>query len=138
MGYYTNYTLEASPNSIIKKVKAKDVIDPTILGVDPEQELIRLISIEEALKEVEKANPNLFDGWLSALANGGMSAEGKWYEHDFYMREVSKILPEILFTLTGVGEENGDFWVSWYKGGKGYRWEPEKPQVPAFDSSKLT
>jgi len=42
----------------------------------------------------------------------------KWYEHDSDMKELSKQFPEVLFTLTGEGEDTGDVWRTWYRGGE--------------------
>jgi len=41
----------------------------------------------------------------------------KWYEHEEDMKEFSKKYPMELFTLEGVGEEEGDMWIKWFKNG---------------------
>lgn len=42
----------------------------------------------------------------------------KWYDHDIDMCALSKEYPDILFTLTGNGEDTGDIWRSWYRNGE--------------------
>ena len=42
----------------------------------------------------------------------------KWYEHDSDMKFLSSKFPNELFILYGVGEENLDLWVKYYKNGK--------------------
>src|SRR6187402_2123969 len=42
----------------------------------------------------------------------------KWYEYQDDMTEISKLFPDILFTLKREGEENGHIEKSFYKNGK--------------------
>jgi len=42
----------------------------------------------------------------------------KWYNHIENMNELSKLYPEILFGLYGVGDETGDIWIRYFKNGK--------------------
>jgi hypothetical protein len=60
----------------------------------------------------------------------------KWYEHDEDMRKVSKLLPEILFTLSGEGEENDDIWRAYYLDGKCHFCRARITFDP-FDATKL-
>jgi hypothetical protein len=39
----------------------------------------------------------------------------KWYEHDHHMEVISREYPDILFILTGEGEESGDVWRKYFK-----------------------
>ena len=54
-------------------------------------------------------------GYGEDLFDGGTC---KWYEHKREMREYSKKFSKTFFTLRGIGEESGDFWVEYYLGGK--------------------
>jgi len=60
----------------------------------------------------------------------------KWYEHRQDMVDLSKKFPDVLFTLKGVGEEFGDIWFEYYKGGK-YQYCPVTFQFDDFDEDKL-
>jgi hypothetical protein len=53
----------------------------------------------------------------------------KWYEHDDDMCKLSSKFPEVLFTLTGEGEETGDVWRKWYQNGT----LVEEWRAPSYD-----
>lgn len=71
-----------------------------------------------------------FDGQVEEIPNGLQDecyvedlldegfVSGKWYEWEEDMRLLSNANPEILFKLTGHGEEAGDEWKAYFKGGK--------------------
>ncbi len=42
----------------------------------------------------------------------------KWYRHEKDMKVISKIYPDILFILEGIGEESEDMWMKYFKNGK--------------------
>ena len=42
----------------------------------------------------------------------------KWYEHEEEMRQFSKRFPDVVFKLSGEGEESGDIWVKYFKGSR--------------------
>jgi len=42
----------------------------------------------------------------------------KWYDHEIDMKAYSKLHPKVLFALEGIGEENEDMWVKYFKNGK--------------------
>ena len=60
----------------------------------------------------------------------------KWYEHEEQMKELSKLHPEVLFTVEGNGEEAGDHWRRYYKYGKVQVAQAEIT-FPPFDESQL-
>lgn len=42
----------------------------------------------------------------------------KWYDHEADMIQMSREFPDILFELTGEGEEAGDLWRKYFKNEK--------------------
>lgn len=60
----------------------------------------------------------------------------KWYEHEEQMKEYSKKHPSILFILSGEGEESGDIWKQYFKGGKSQICKA-KITFDEFDPNKL-
>lgn len=54
-----------------------------------------------------------------ALAENGTTCDAcKWYDHAEDMKALSKTLPNVLFTLSGEGEESGDVWRKYFLNGK--------------------
>lgn len=49
----------------------------------------------------------------------------KWYGYDSDMLGLSDKYRNLLFELTGEGEESGDLWKSWYRNGKSVRAEAQ-------------
>jgi len=56
-----------------------------------------------------------------------------WYKHHEDMIELAQLHPDVTFRLEGVGDENGDVWVGWYRGDKYKRWELEYSIPEGFD-----
>ena len=59
-----------------------------------------------------------------------------WYDHQDDMRTISRKFPEILFTLNGEGEEQGDIWKAWFLGGR-MQYEEATFQIGEFNPEKL-
>jgi hypothetical protein len=70
-----------------------------------------------------------------AMRDGGV--ECKWYDHEGEMQSFSRKFPDVLFTLTGYGEDiadKQDIWVKYFKGGKMQHYKA-KIFFPSFDST---
>ena len=55
--------------------------------------------------------------------------EAKWYEWKDEMLEISDKFPKLLFTVDGDGEESGDNWRAFFKGGKYYIWRKDITEI---------
>lgn len=96
MGYYTRFELKAEP--------AKS---PS----SPKQRL-------EAFESIAKLRGQ-DDGAAYAISSDGGSEEScKWYDHEIVLRNFSKQHSEVLYTLSGKGEESGDIWRKYFLNGK--------------------
>ena len=59
--------------------------------------------VVETLKELDLI------GW-ALTGNLETAHETKWYEHESDMKAISERFPDVHFTLSGEGEEQGDIW----------------------------
>lgn len=89
MGYYTKYDLEYEGGNISEH----DIID--------------------ALATI---NPGYFEKgddfcWV-------FEEEMKWYDCEHDMLELSKLFPDVMFTLYGAGEDREDNWIDYFKAGQ--------------------
>ena len=110
MGYYTRYELNTKPE--LSPEQEKEI----------SQELKKLLYHDEDL-EVEDFQDVL-------------SEEMKWYEHQQDMVKISSKYPDILFELTGEGEESEDLWIEYHKNGKFY-YERARIIYDEFNEEKL-
>jgi len=80
--------------------------------------------IQEAIEEI--SGYTFYDGLNNC----------KWYNCEEDCKKVSKAFPDQLVTVSGIGEEKDDLWVSYFKNGKHQR---VKAQITfeSFDESKL-
>ena len=81
-------------------------------------------SIREEIEEVSGYGGCLFE------------QENKWYDHDENMIQISSKYPTILFELSGIGEEHGDMWITYYKAGKSQKCQAEIV-FPPFDENMM-
>ena len=85
--------------------------------------------IAELRTECDEANYALDD-------TGGSEESCKWYSHDIDMKRFSEKHPEALFRLSGEGEESGDIWQEYYRGGKRQVCKA-RIVIPDFDADLL-
>ena len=107
MGYYTRYKLD-------------------IQGDSP--------SLQEVALEIAGGDLAMAVTYDEVLRGGD---EVKWYDHDNDMKEVSLRWTETLFVLDGEGEENGDVWRKYWRGGKVQIERQPEWKPPPFDPAKL-
>jgi hypothetical protein len=124
VGYYTQHDLSV-------------VCDPNAeLGVD------NPYTVEQMLEWCET---NGYDEGsylheaITAMGEGCQVDEpSKWYDHEKDMRALSSAFPDVLFCLSGDGEEHDDFWKEYYMNGRMQRCSAEVQVIyPEFDPSLL-
>ena len=72
----------------------------------------------------------------SGYSNIFEGEEIKWYKHREEMKTYSKKYPDLIFKLSGEGEESGDIWNEYYQDGK-MQFCKAKIVFDEFDASKL-
>lgn len=83
-----------------------------------------------------------FDGDDEAFINDFLQSANlfeddiKWYDHEKDMRKLSKRFNNVLFTLSGEGEESGDLWREYHLNGLMQR-ATAKIAFDDFDEAKL-
>lgn len=70
---------------------------------------------KEAVSIFLEANEETFYGINS---DGSSAEEVKWYDHDKDIIALSKQFKDVLFTLSGEGEEAEDIWKKYFQNGK--------------------
>lgn len=84
------------------------------------------ITEDDFNNELEEYGYGFYDECMSA----------KWYSWEDNMKDISTKYPEVLFILSGQGEENEDMWKAYFKNGKS---QIEKAVITygKFDEGKL-
>ena len=115
MGYYTRYGLEVHGCSVAGYPAPVGAIDKSS---DEYQMIVDAISVESGY-----SHP--------------FESEIKWYDWDKDMARVSKRFPDLIFELSGEGEEAGDLWKSYFYKGKQQMARAEVTFAP-FDHKALS
>lgn len=64
--------------------------------------------------------------------------DAKWYESEAHLRRISRRWPNVLFTLSGEGEDHDDQWIQYHQNGRMHE-DRRPPWQPApFDPGKLS
>ena len=101
MGYQTEYTLE------IRTVPTHDDYERIRKTMEePPYDLI-YYAFDQGWWN-EKNQTAYFYSWDSV----------KWYDHKDQMAEISKMFPDYVFRLYGVGEDHNDMWYEYYRNGE--------------------
>jgi len=118
MGYITNYSLsvEESSESRVEREKMIAELKAQVESIeDPQLKELAQKGLVSKIRELRK-------DWELELRRivgyDPLEESCKWYEHEENMRELSRINPEVIFTLKGEGEESGDIWAKYFHQGK--------------------
>ncbi len=149
MGYYTKFDLswsiedntfeddetrkeleEAIVNATSKTVKATLSNALSELNSNSYEERIARV-----LAKPGDYLPNIEEGKY-AFPVGDNAESCKWYSHEDDMRKLSIYFPNVLFTLSGEGEESGDIWEKHFLNGKTQHCKA-KIVIEALDRTKL-
>lgn len=101
MGYYTNYNLGAY------YYKNDPCCSQAITG-DLRGDLLNAVQKEIDLMNVFDDSYNGTEWYVNA----------KWYDYEEDMCLLSSKFPDVMFELSGCGEEQGDMWISYFYQGK--------------------
>lgn len=127
MEYLTNFELQIRDNEnlnideIFQFIKEKNLCYPFC---------------EELLENIKNSNDFLDCDTSGVFYNLVLEDSYRWYEHQEEMLVLSQQFPSVLFVLKGEGEENGDFWIKYFKYGK-VQICPGKIVYDPFDENKL-
>jgi hypothetical protein len=140
MGYYTDYTLsyeipEEKERSEISEFREKCRLLGIDIPVDIRSAVDNRFKLEVELEKALDEDDSCSYGKISQFITGDADS-CKWYEHDEDMKRLSNRFPTVLFTLEGKGEESGDIWIKYFKGGKSQRVNAKIVFDP-YDESKL-
>lgn len=136
MGYYTYYDLSIHDSAEykyeIEKKKTFEIeeIKKSNISNDLKNKLIEKIENSYSDFEITK------DDVIEHIGFNPFSDKCKWYSHEDDMRSVSNIYKDIIFVLTGNGEEKEDMWVKYFFNGK-MQVENAVITYGQFDKNKL-
>lgn len=146
MGYFTTFTINIlSENNTTAKTKEEITKEITVLAQKGDAESLAKISklieskdntvtenICDKLNEITDYRFALNTDTVICCEDG----EIKWYESIEDLLKVSKAFPDTLIQVDGEGEESGDIWRTFYKGGKS-QCAKAKVVYEDYDESKL-
>lgn len=104
MGYNTKYDLRVEPTLLVTRKEIK--------GVDSEGNPASVF-VEEKMYDSE-----IIDHFIKSMSYNPFNDSCKWYQHEETLRKFSKIYPNAVFVLDGVGEQYPDIWRKYFKNGK--------------------
>lgn len=127
MGYCTDYELTTQNNITNKQIL--DILK-YILKENKENEDYLYPFISEIKKEIA-------DVFLEDINDFYFSASGvKWYNYEEELLKLSQNFPDIIFKLSGKGEQYSDMWDKYFYKGKIQKCYA-KIIIPEFDINKF-
>ena len=79
------------------------------------EDVARYLAEHQRLESLAGHRREDADTW-DALLTGGLPLA--WYNEEACLKAVSRHWPEAVFTLRGNGDDQGDLWVKYFKGGR--------------------
>lgn len=141
MGYYTSYKLEWKP-----LVATQEIVFPSCSHSKPQRSRfcpecgkpVNVVGLNDRVQQVlAKEKERNAGEYMHGIESDGSSADTcKWYDHVKEMAEFSKKFPDVLFILSGEGEESGDIWRKYFLDGK-VQVSKVKIEFDEFDQDKL-
>ena len=135
MGYYTNYTLTVDNSQVkdeVEKTKQSEIEEIQQSNISDELKKRLIKDVEKTYQTSVVTQNDVIDH----LTYNPFNDQCKWYEHTEDMCRVSKKYPNVIFSLYGNGEENGDMWVEYFMNGK-FQVEKAVITYADFDPEKL-
>jgi hypothetical protein len=135
MGYYTNYTLTVDNSQVkdeVEKTKQSEIEEIQQSNISDELKKRLIKDVEKTYQTSVVTQNDVIDH----LTYNPFNDQCKWYEHTEDMCRVSKKYPNVIFSLYGNGEENGDMWVEYFMNGK-FQVEKASITYADFDPEKL-
>ena len=135
MGYNTEYSLVIDNSQVkdeIEKKKQSEIEEIQQSNISDELKM-RLI------KDVEKTyNTDIVyvNDVIDLLNFDPFGGQCKWYDHTEDMCKISEKYQNVIFSLYGNGDEDGDMWVKYFMNGK-VQYEQAVITYADFDPKKL-
>ena len=117
MGYYTEYTLVIDNSQVkdeIEKKKQSEIEEIQQSNISDELKMRLIKDVEKTYRTSIVTQSDVID----FLTYDPFDDECKWYEHTEDMRKISEKYQNVIFSLYGNGEEDGDMWVKYFMNGK--------------------
>jgi len=119
MGYYTKYTLTWDGPQEVEtqtwKEIAKELGEARAQQVLDRELLVQITKTESLIAEWLRENK---DAGYVLRPDGTSEDSAKWYSHEKDVAALSRMYPDVTFTLHGEGEETEDIWKKYFKGGR--------------------
>lgn len=132
MGYYTKFKLAVSPQWVETKRPLKELVTEVEYLSPKEAESMKTVTFD-VFNQVKR---EVLTSYPKDTLEDVLEGECKWYDWKQDMKAISIKYPEVLFTLTGEGEEPGDMWIAYFKHGK-MQVCPAQITYPEFNEEEL-
>ena len=143
MGYATRHKLSIINDSGSDYTKKIDKLKLNITLTKDYEEIVKNVREIEKLENYDTKNEVMEyiqsdeeDMYYAIESYDEFNEECKWYSHKNDMLILSNKFRDVLFELSGEGEESGDVWKEYYKNGLMQRCEAALV-YPEFNESKM-